>query len=300
MIRNFIYIFLFLAVNNVQGQTAFKNKISLNAYSFHNLLRQYHSDPAKGISLKALLDFCAEHNFDAVDLTAYYFPGYPQPPADSFIYSIKKKAHALGLEISGTGVRNDFANIDPPKRAADVQLVKDWIDVAAKLGAPVVRIFSGNIPKGYENKWDSIAVYMAKDIRECADYAQEKGILLGIQNHNDFLKTSGETIKLLQLINHDWVGVVADIGSFPTKNPYRDIKNIMPYAVNFQFKEYVTTINGVEKTDVKKILKIVKNSKYRGYLPIETLPDPADKSKTYDPLQSVPQFLALIKTAMRN
>jgi hypothetical protein len=55
-----------------------------------------------------------------VDLTGYYFPDYPNVPADDYIYALKRKAFLLGLDISGTGVRNDFANPDENKRKEDI------------------------------------------------------------------------------------------------------------------------------------------------------------------------------------
>jgi sugar phosphate isomerase/epimerase len=114
-----------------------KLKTSLNAYSFNDPL------VAKTMNLDDLLDFCAAQNFDGVDLTGYYFPGYPKVPSDEYIYHIKRKAHLLGVSISGTGVRNDFTNPDANKRKEDVQLIKNWIECASKLGAPVIRIFAG-------------------------------------------------------------------------------------------------------------------------------------------------------------
>src|ERR1017187_5548285 len=45
------------------GGAAFK--VSLNAYSFSKLLNDYNLDRGQGISLMALLDFCAKNNFDA-------------------------------------------------------------------------------------------------------------------------------------------------------------------------------------------------------------------------------------------
>src|SRR4051794_21437985 len=51
-------------------------KISLNAYSFAKLLNENLADPGRGLSLLKLVEFCALHDFDAIDPTAYYFPGY--------------------------------------------------------------------------------------------------------------------------------------------------------------------------------------------------------------------------------
>ena len=70
-----------------------------------------------------MLEFCAEVGFDGVDITGYYFKGYPLPPERDYLYSIKRKAHALGIEISGTGVRNDFTIPDKILRASEVQRV---------------------------------------------------------------------------------------------------------------------------------------------------------------------------------
>ena len=116
---------------------AHKLKISLNAYSFNAPLTN------GSMNLDDLLEFCSGTIIQAVDLTGYYFPGYPAVPSDEYIYHIKHKAFRLGLDISGTGVRNDFTDPDEKKRREHITLVKNWIECASKLGAPVIRIFAG-------------------------------------------------------------------------------------------------------------------------------------------------------------
>jgi len=281
-------------------------KISLQAYSFSKELNDKVRGRGEGMSLSDLIDYCATNNFDAVDLTAYYFPGYPQVPPDSYIYSLKKKAYNLGIDICCTGVKNDFANLDPQKRAADVQLVKEWIDVAVKLGAPMIRIFSGNIPVGYENKWDSIAGYMTKSIKECVEYGKKNGVLIGIQNHGDFLKTADETIALIKLVDSDWCGIIVDSGYFLTSDPYVDMQKTMPYAVNFLLKESPFGKNSSVKIDLKRVMKIISNSGYRGYISLETLSPKKKKSTSestekdqYDPHVEVAAFLKEVRNAQK-
>lgn len=283
-------------------------KIALQAYSFSKLLNDNAKGRGTGMSLPELLDFSAENNFDAVDLTGYFFPGYPNVPSDEYINNIKRKAFQLGLDICGTGVKNDFANPDPAKRAADVKHVKEWIDVAVKLGAPVVRIFSGNIPEGYENRWEEIARYMTASIKECADYAGKRGVMLGVQNHGDFLKTGDETLKLVKMVGSEWFGVIVDSGYFLTQDPYADMAKVMPYAVNFLLKESPVPGGSDVRIDLAKVMKIIKDSKFRGYLPIETLSakgagkeggsKTGQKKPAYDPYQVVPVFLKQVKTAV--
>ncbi|MBV9987538.1 MAG: sugar phosphate isomerase/epimerase, partial [Chitinophagaceae bacterium] len=162
-------------------------KISLNAYSFNEPLRSGKTN------LDAVMEFCAREGFDAIDLTGYYFPGYPEPPADEYIFHLKRKAHALGLAISGTGIRNEFAEPDKTKRETEIAFVKKWIDVAAKLGAPVIRVFSGKaVPTGYS--WQQTADWIIADLKACADYGRQKGVIVAMQNHNDFVKTADQAI----------------------------------------------------------------------------------------------------------
>lgn len=277
-------------------------KTSLNAFSFAKDLNSGR------MTLFQLIDYCADNGFDAVDLTGYYFPGYPAVPGDEFIYNLKKYAFKKGIDISGTGVRNDFANPDPAKRAADVKHVKEWIEVASKLGAPVIRVFAGPIPAGYENRWDDIAKYMSESLRECAEYGEQHGVLVGVQNHGDFLKTADETIEIVKMVNSDWFGVIVDTGYFITDDPYVDIEKIMPYAVNFQVKESPFGVLSRIRIDMSRLLRIVNNSGYRGYLPIETLgdkvmkgqPQPDFPMRPTEPEKMVPALLKELETAIAN
>lgn len=278
-------------------------KTSLNAYSFNTLLVEGMKNEGKGMSMNQLLDFCAENNFDGVDITGYYFPGYPKRPSDEFINNVKKRAHLLGLNITGTGVKNDFANPDANKRAADVKLVKEWIDVAAKLGAPVIRVFAGEIPAGYENRREEIAKYMASCLKECAEYGKLKGVLVGVQNHGDFLQTAEQCIDMVKRVDSDWFGLIVDTGKFLTADPYVDIEKVMPYAVNFQVKESPFGARSAVKTDLKRLMKIIRQSGYRGYLPIETLeikgePRPVPDI-AYNPYKLVPEYLNQVKNAIK-
>jgi len=239
-------------------------KTSLNAFSFNDSLL------AGKMSLDELIDFCVDQQFDAVDITGYYFPGYPAVPADEYIFHLKKKAFLSGLEISGTGIRNDFTDPDPLKRKEGIQLIKNWIEVAQKLGAPVIRIFAGNQnPPGYT--WDQVAEWMVKDFKECIEYGKQHGIVVGIQNHNDFIRTAAHVTKIMEMVNSEWSGLILDTGGYRTGDPYQQIEETIRYAVNWQIKEKIF-VDGIEQdTDINKLVAIIKTSSYKGYLPIETL-----------------------------
>lgn len=273
-----------LLSNKTRTPTGLKLKISLNAYSFNEPLRN------GSMTLDDLLYFCAANNFDAIDLTAYYFPGYPVVPPDSYIYQLKQKAFRFGLDISGTGVRNDFTNPDVNKRKEDITVIKNWTECAAKLGAPVIRIFSGiEIPTGYT--WDQVATWMVKDMKECVDYGKKYGVIVAMQNHNDFIKTADQAKRIIELVGSNWFGLVLDIGSYRSGNVYKQIEQTAKYAVNWQLKEAMFLNGKEQQTDLGKVIAIIKASGYRGYLPIETL-------GAGDPKMRVPLFLAKVRQAL--
>jgi len=259
-------------------------KISLNAYSFNEPLKNGKT------TLDDVLEFCAKQNFDAIDMTGYYFPGYPEIPTDEYIYHLKRKAHQLGVEISGTGIRNEFAEPDKTKRAAEIIFVKKWIEVAAKLGAPVIRIFTGkSLPANYD--WEEVAEWIAADVKSCVDFGKQHGVIVAVQNHNDFIKTADQAIRLIKKINSDWFGLVLDTGSFLTLEPYSEIKKTAEFAVNWQVKERLTINGKAEAMDLEKLFRIINASTYRGYLPIETL-------SAGDPFVIVPPFLKQVRAAL--
>lgn len=261
-----------------------KLKVSLNAYSFNKPLSEGR------MTLMDLLEFCADHDIDGVDLTGYYFPGYPEVPPDEYLYELKRRAFRLGVDISGTGVRNDFTHPDAAKRADDIRRIQKWIVAAAKIGAPVIRIFSGNT-KYQEAEREAILDRMTGEMLQCVESGKKNGVIVAVQNHNDFLLNADQTIEIIKKVSSPWFGLILDIGSFRGPDPYEEIARCLPYAVNWQIKESVYPGGKEEKTDLEKLFGLIRASQYRGYLPIETL-GPGD------PFEKVPVFLKEVKAAL--
>jgi sugar phosphate isomerase/epimerase len=260
-------------------------KTSLNAFSFNEPLLKGN------MIIEDMLGFCAEAGFSGVDITGYYFKGYPAVPADEYLFDIKRKAFELGLEISGTGVRNDFTIADKTKRQLEIDLVKKWVEVATKVGAPVLRIFSGT-QKNEGIAKEKVREWMMKDIQTCVDYGKQHGVIIGLQNHNDFIQTADEITAIIKEINSPWLGIILDTGSYRVHDPYEEISKSVRYAVNWQIKEKIF-INGTEvETDLQKLMGIIKASAYSGYLPIETLGAGDPKVKILTLLDKLKQAMA--------
>lgn len=286
--RKFLKVMLgtpmLMAVPFSQGKAATVSnsplKLSLNAFSFNDPLL------AKQMSLDQLLEFCQAEGIGALDITAYYFPGYPVVPSDEILFQFKRKAFQLGIDISGTGVRNDFTEPDAAKRKEHIQLVKNWIEAASKIGAPVIRIFAGNKnPSGKERV--DMQQGMLAAIQECVDHGKKFGVVVALQNHNDFIQTADHALEFIKLVNSIWFGLVLDTGSYRVGDPYMEIARTAMHAVNWQIKENVF-VNGQEvEADVVRLIKIITDSGYKGYIPIETLGKGDPKLKVINLLAKV-------------
>jgi sugar phosphate isomerase/epimerase len=277
-------------------------KTSLNVYSFLELLNANLKDKTKGVDLFGVCDFCARCGFDAVDVTGYFFPGYPDTPEDKYVISLKRHAFNLGLGISGTGVRNDFTTADKAVRAEGVQRIKNWIEVATKLGAPTVRVFADSQPpfKTWQEASgnaarEQVGEWMAADLRECAEHGGKFGVIVAVQNHGDFINSGAEHLNLLKRVDHEWCSALVDTGKYITDDPYVDIALLAPYAVNWQIKETLFSKPDAPRTDMTRLLTIVRKAGYRGYLPIETL---SMKRADYDSHVEVPKMLKELNEAI--
>src|SRR5581483_442632 len=258
-------------------------RIGLNAYSFNQPLA------AGKMTLDDVLDYCALHDVDGLDATGYYFPGYPKVPSDEYIYRLKRKAYLNGVTIAGTGVRNDFTLPDAARRKGEIQLVKDWIEVARKLGASIVRVFSGKqVPDGYT--FDQVLEWMVPAFQECAAYGKEHGVIVGLQHHDDFLKTAAQTIRVVDAVHSEWFSVILDVGSVRQGDPYEEIEKLVPYAATWQIKEQVWRGKKSEPIDLLRLRGIIEKVGYRGFTPIEALGQA-------DPADAVTRFLERVRQA---
>ena len=258
----------------------YKLKTSCNLYSFNSYLS------SGKMSLEEVISFCGRLGFDAVDPTGYYFTGYPEVPSDEYIYTIKRQAFDQGMAISGTGIRTDFAVPDVYERRKSIELTRKWIDVAAKMDAPVLRIFAGKkIPEG---KKKEAMQWIVDSIHKCVDYGSRNGVIITMQNHFDALKTLDDILYVLDAIDSPWFGLNLDIGSVRLNDPYEDIRILMPYARTWQIKEHVYRKEIKEPTAIPKLIALIKDGGYHGYLPLETL-------RPSDPMERLEPFLTEVK-----
>lgn len=267
----------------VAGREAPKFKYSLAAYSYRELL----NDPDSGVTLSDFLRDCAKMQLEGTELTSYYFP---ENPTDEYLIGLKGEAFRLGLTISGTAIRNDFCFPPGEKRDEEIAHVKSWIDKAAVLGAPVIRVFAG------QQKQDVSAEdthrLMIEGFNEVCEYAAERGVFLALENHGGPTSTAEGLLKIVRDVESPWLGVNLDTGNFHGERIYEQIAECAPYALNVQVKVVVSGPDRQKRpTDYERLAEIFREANYRGFLVLEY-------EEPGDPRVEAPKELDKMREAM--
>jgi sugar phosphate isomerase/epimerase len=260
-------------------------RLSLAAYSFRQFFKDasHKRDNAaaaeKQIDLFQFIDYCAEHNCDAAELTSYYFP---KDITNDFLLQVKRHAFLRGVELSGTSVGNTFTPPPGEKRNQEIAHTKKWIDHAALMGIPHIRVFAGNA----EGQAPEVAKKNCiSALEECCAYAGERGVFMGIENHGGIVAEPDALLDIIKSVQSQWLGINLDTANFHTDDPYRDLARCAPYAVNVQLKTEVQA-KGKKKepADLKRLVKILRDANYQGYVVLEY-------EAAEDPYPAVPRVL---------
>ena len=269
------------AIEPVARSGPARMKLSLAAYSF----RDYLAGRNKSMSYEEWVDLCASYGLlDAIEPTAYYFP---ENVTDEYMRKFRRRAFLAGLDISGTAIGNVFTHPAGPERDREISNAKRWIDRAAALGAPVIRIFAGNLPKGTAEadarRWAIDAIH------DCCRYAGERGIFLALENHGGIVTTIDQILSIVREVQSDWFGVNLDTGNFRSADPYGDLARLAPYAVTVQIKSEIGSARDDRKeADLPRLVGILKKAGYRGYVALEY-------EAREDPKTAVPRYLKTLR-----
>ena len=102
----------------------------------------------------------------------------------------------------------------------------------------MIRIFAGTVAKG---ETEDVAVARAiEGIRASLPYAVEKGVTLALENHGGITATPDQLLKLVKAVDSPNFGVNLDTGNFHGDDPYADLAQLAPYAVNVQVKTEIS------------------------------------------------------------
>ena len=230
------------------------------------------------ITMLEIIDKAAEYRMDGVDLHFTHFASID----DDYLEEVKQACLKRGLHMCYIGVSNNFGKTGAELRE-QIDLMKKWIDVAARMGIPMVRAFGSWVPDGEsdESAWPRLV----ESTKEVAEYGESKGVVVGLHNHNHgcIPATGDQVIRLLDDVDNPHYSHILDTGQYlgspgvslgergkedPEWNFYGSIETSAPRAVHVRAKIYRIASGEEAWLDYDRIMPIIKNVGFNGWMSI--------------------------------
>jgi len=215
--------------------------------------------------LRFLARCATDLQVQGVELQDIHFP----QTRPTYLQMLRRTARDLGLVIIGVGVHNDFGRIDPTIRQSEMVKVKQWVEVAEQLGAPLVRVFAG-YPEGGPAQSGARWPAMIDSLREVAAFAGHAGVRLGLENHNHaaFTPTAAEFLRVLDEVKSAYLVPLLDTGNFVDGWP--SVQKTLGIAVHVHAKFWRPAPDGSdEKVDYARIVPALRAAGYDGWVSFE-------------------------------
>lgn len=241
-------------------------KISIAEWSLHREIRNEKS--------MTNMDFprVAREKFD-LDAIEYVNQFFADKANDlRYLTDLKMQCDDHGVQsllimVDGEGRLGDP---DEGRRKQAVENHHKWVVAARFLGCHAIRV---NAASG--GSYEEQVKLAADGLRSLCEFSSHYGLDVIVENHGG-LSSNGEWLsKVIQAVDHENCGTLPDFGNFnlgggKTYDRYQGVTELMPFAKAVSAKSHEFDAEGNEvHTDYVKMMKIVLDAGYRGYVGIE-------------------------------
>jgi sugar phosphate isomerase/epimerase len=200
-----------------------------------------------------------------------YFPKSPQLSGAKLKESLKD-LDALGLKISDLGASARLGEIDPKKRAEQLDEARRFVDLAHQMQVPYVRVFGGKLAPG--QTMEDATKRIVAGFKELHEHVKGSGVTLLIESHDEFT-TSASLLAILQGVNLPTAALLWDAHHTVVagkEQPAETFKNLSKFIRHTHLKDSIPdgkdhryVLTGTGKVPVKETVKVLAANGYKGY-----------------------------------
>ena len=240
-------------------------QISLAQWSLHKALFAKQLDNLD-FARTAKVDF----GISAVEYVNQFFKDKAKDKA--YLNEMLKRTRDLGVEnrlimCDGEGALGDP---DAAKRTQAVENHYKWVEAAKHLGCKLIRVNAQS--RGSYEEQQKLA---ADGLRRLTEFGAKYKIAVVVENHGG-LSSNGQWLTgVMKMVNHPLCGTLPDFGNFRVSRDeeydrYKGVTELMAFAKAVSAKSHDFNDLGEEiHTDYHKMMKIVLDAGYRGFVGIE-------------------------------
>jgi len=202
-------------------------KIGVSSYSFSKYMKH------TGCNYFKICDLAKEMGFDGIEFIDLSLEVQAAESEAALADEIREYCAKIELPIVAYTVNADFI-----ERENEVERLKGKVDVAAHLGAKVLR---HDVSWRRDIPWREIIDRVADDVRAVAEYAQEKGVKTCTENHGYVMQDANRIEELILRVNHPNYGWLVDMGNFlcADEEPMHALPIAAKYAFHAHAKDFL-------------------------------------------------------------
>ncbi len=228
-------------------------------------------DPRRG-TLK-LLDFpqmvVARFNVRGIEAADEHFLSTEQAYLAEFNQALSKAgAHVVNIPVGV--LHGSFADPDENKRRVVIANAVKWVDVAAALNCPSIRVHI----QGVKGAAPDVAL-ASQSLKAVSEYGKQKNVVVNLENDDPNSEDAFFIVSILQKVNSPWLRALPDFcNSMLAKKgeAFNDqaLRALFPLASTISHaKEIESDGPAVYKINVGNAFKIARESGYKGYFSME-------------------------------
>jgi L-ribulose-5-phosphate 3-epimerase len=213
-----------------------------------------------------------EYGIGAVELVNQFFKDKAQDR--QFLADFKQRADGFGVKIllimiDGEG---SLGHADAAERSRAVVRHYPWVEAARFLGCHSIRV---NAETGGTGTFEEQQQRAADGLRQLATFAADFKINVIVENHGGLSSHGAWLAGVIRQVGLKNCGTLPDFGNFnigagQQYDRYLGVAEMMPYAkaVSAKSNDFDEAGNEIH-TDYRRMMKIVLDAGYRGYVGIE-------------------------------
>jgi sugar phosphate isomerase/epimerase len=193
-----------------------------------------------------------------------------------------------GRELSGLSMSNDFNKTDPGEFKNQVDAVKQWLVVAARVQAPVSRIFGGHLPaESRANPSEKAAGRrrIIDGLGEVVREAEKLGVVLALENHGGLPCTGEEQVEVIEMIGSRYLKATIDVGNYMQggQEGHEGTKIAAKHCAYVHFKDFIKVPDaampwgwnirpctvGEGGVDHRACVAVLRKAGYNGFIALE-------------------------------
>ena len=213
-----------------------------------------------------------EFDIDAIEYVNQFFK--TKAKDEAYLADLKKRAADHGVKsllimVDGEG---QLGHADSAERAKTVANHHKWVDAAKYLDCHSIRVNAGTTGSGSFEEKQKLA---ADGLRQLSEYGAQQGVNVIVENHGGLSSDGSWLAGVMKLVNLENCGTLPDFGNFNVGggkmyDRYKGVRELMPYAKAVSAKSHEFDDRGNEvKTDYLRMMKIVLDHGYNGYVGVE-------------------------------